>query len=405
MRLDKRLQRPIAGFRQGVWLAEPPPKATGVGMNALNGVSSRAARGMLVAIAANVCVWPSIAEVQHPDFFASYALQSGQHYWTRPPWRVAGVDFPVGAPPDGQRDPLADGVLPAGCRYLPNRNWLVCGPPATDVTLDRLDFSLHGCVQAVFDPHLSGTVTISNSKFADGPGCESGRGSSLVVSNGVTSANLVFIGNDIDGQAGVLVTWPQCNPVTNCMSHDVEWRTTGSVTIENNAFLNTAARAVEAQVGVSAVYRGNYVEGIWGNTAHAEFQLTNSMPDTKPSFLLANNTFLQPANIPNAAVTGWDVVTEFPATFSTVIKTRNIFIANKLPTVRATVAWIDEANGLSIDSLTRSENYFDPTGSFGCYGPVNKKTGKTTYRGNVNLLSASDNTVNMGSPYCAGASH
>ena len=212
--------------------------------------------------------------MQHPDFFTSYALQSGQHYSTRPPWQVAGVDFPVGAPPDGLRDPLAAGVLPAGCKYLPNRNWVFCSGP--DVTLDRLDFSLHDCMQAVFDPRVTGTVTVSNSKFADGPGCESGPGSSLVVSAGVTSANLVFSGNDVDGKAGDLQTWTQCNPVGKCMSHNVMWRTSGSVTIENNAFLNTAARAVEAEVGVSVVYRGNYVEGIWGNTAHAEFQLANS---------------------------------------------------------------------------------------------------------------------------------
>ena len=132
--------------------------------------SSATIRALTLTAATGLCVSAAFAEVQHPDFFTSYALQSGQHYSTRPPWQVAGVDFPVGAPPDGLRDPLAAGVLPAGCKYLPNRNWVICG--GTDVTLDRLDFSLHDCMQAVFDPRVTGTVTVSNSKFADGPGCE-----------------------------------------------------------------------------------------------------------------------------------------------------------------------------------------------------------------------------------------
>ena len=35
--------------------------------------------------------------VQHSDFFASYARHSGQAaYAVRPPWNVAGVDYPVG---------------------------------------------------------------------------------------------------------------------------------------------------------------------------------------------------------------------------------------------------------------------------------------------------------------------
>ena len=304
----------------------------------------------MLIVTASLCVSPAIAEVQHPDFFTSYALQSGQHYSTRPPWQVAGVDFPVGAPPDGLRDPLAAGVLPVGCTYLTKRNWVFCGGP--DVTLDRLDFSLHGCMQAVFDARVTGTVTVSNSKFADGPGCESGPGSSLVVSAGVTSANLVFARNDVDGKAGDLQAWTQCNPVGKCMSHNVMWRTTGSVTIENNAFLNTAARAVEAEVGVSVVYRGNYVEGIWGNTAHAEFQLANSA-GTTPTFLLANNTFLQPPNMSNPSVYGWDVVTVFPAHFSSVTKTQNVFVSNRSEGGPATIAWLDLYGGSAIPRRAR----------------------------------------------------
>ena len=368
-------------------------------MSASTGVSATN-RVLTFIVTASLCVSPAVAEVEHPDFFTSYALQSGQHYSTRPPWQVAGVDFPVGAPPDGLRDPLAAGVLPAGCKYLPNRNWVFCSGP--DVTLDRLDFSLHDCMQAVFDPRVTGTVTVSNSKFADGPGCESGPGSSLVVSAGVTSANLVFSGNDVDGKAGDLQTWSQCNPVGKCMSHNVMWRTSGSVTIENNAFLNTAARAVEAEVGVSVVYRGNYVEGIWGNTAHAEFQLANSRPGTTPTFLLANNTFLQPPNVPSPSVYGWDVVTVFPAHFSSVTKTQNVFVSNRAAGGPATIAWLDLYGGTTM-TASSTQNYYDFSGAFGCFGPapkpVNYPSG-VTYRGNVNLLNNA--ALDSGNPYCFG---
>ena len=369
-------------------------------VSAYTGVSATN-RVLTLIVTASLCVSPAVAEVQHPDFFTSYALQSGQHYSTRPPWQVAGVDFPVGAPPDGLRDPLAAGVLPAGCKYLPNRNWVSCS--GADVTLDRFDFSLHDCVAVVIDPRLTGTVTISNSRFADGPGCEFGPGSSLVVSAGVTSANLVFSGNDVDGKAGDLQAWPQCNPVGKCMSHNVMWRTSGSVTIENNAFLNTAARAVEAEVGESVVYRGNYIEGIWGNTAHAEFQLANSRPGTTPTFLLANNTFLQPPNVPSPSVYGWDVVTVFSgAQFSSVTKTRNVFVSNHAAT--ATIAWLDLYGG-SAKTATSTQNYYNSSGAFGCFGPAPKPANYpsgVTYSGNVDLLNREDPAVNTGNPYCFG---
>ena len=166
-------------------------------------------------------------------------------------------------------------------------------------------------MQAVFDARVTGTVTVSNSKFADGPGCESGPGSSLVVSAGVTSANLVFARNDVDGKAGDLHAWTQCNPVGKCMSDNVMWRTTGSVTIENNAFLNTAARSRGGSRGERCV-SGQLRRRHLGDTDHAEFQLANSLPGTTPTFLLANNTFLQPPNVPNPSVYGGDIVTVFP---------------------------------------------------------------------------------------------
>lgn len=96
--------------------------------------------------------------VQRSNFFSSYALQSGQTYTTRPPWNVAGVDYPVGIPTSViLKDPNAGG-LPAGCTVNLTGNSL--GGPILNCT-EAGDLDLEGW-------DFTGTIAGSNGCYVIG---------------------------------------------------------------------------------------------------------------------------------------------------------------------------------------------------------------------------------------------
>ena len=97
-----------------------------------------------------------------PGFSFGYENQSGQTYKGRPPWNVAGVDYPVGIPEKIVLKDLAIAPLPSGCIYSANGNSvggpiIKCSAAGRDLTFDGFDFSgklagSHGCVD--FSPGL-----------------------------------------------------------------------------------------------------------------------------------------------------------------------------------------------------------------------------------------------------------
>lgn len=88
---------------------------------------------------------------QNPQYFGAggYALQSGQSYKTRPPWNVAGADYPVGIPGNIKlKDPYAEflaGRFPAGCTVNPKGNSVGGGiiqcSAKDNLTIDGYDMS------------------------------------------------------------------------------------------------------------------------------------------------------------------------------------------------------------------------------------------------------------------------
>jgi hypothetical protein len=91
---------------------------------------------------------------QHPALLASYA--------TRPPWNVAGVDYPVGLP---AMTTLTDWQLLSGPGITVNTTNM---PPyvridnTSNVVISGVDFSLHGGAEVFFINSPNPTVTSSN---------------------------------------------------------------------------------------------------------------------------------------------------------------------------------------------------------------------------------------------------
>jgi hypothetical protein len=199
------------------------------------------------------------------------------------------VDYPVGLPTNVTlKDPTTS--VPSGCVYATNK--LTCDTP--NVTIDGYDFSLHNCVSILFKGGVGGTFTVQNSNFKDGSACNTSNGATLISNNrgaGPFNTSLIFQNNTMDGNA-------QETAYPYLMAEEISWGDaggSGTVLLQYNAFLNTGARVAEPNTSSNVTYQYNYVEGFQGNSAHAEFAITNSGSGTMAHFLAQFNTFLQPA--------------------------------------------------------------------------------------------------------------
>ena len=93
---------------------------------------------------------------QDPNFFSDYSI--------RPPWEVAGVDYAVGVP---SGTTLKDWWTLSGPGISVDKvTGVVLVTNTTGVTLDGIDFSLHGGANVAFVNSPGGVV--ENSKFAVG---------------------------------------------------------------------------------------------------------------------------------------------------------------------------------------------------------------------------------------------
>lgn len=134
------------------------------------------------------------------DGFASAPAGTSQYptllngYVARAPWRVAGVDYPVGYPAGTTLKDPATATLPSGVsRDSTNHVFNVSG---NNVTLDGWDFSLENGWLIVPGNGVSG-LTISNSNFKLGSNRNPFIWPEGNITNGMTVSNNVFDGNSV----------------------------------------------------------------------------------------------------------------------------------------------------------------------------------------------------------------
>jgi hypothetical protein len=224
--------------------------------------------------------------IQYQNFFTSYAPQSGQNYGsTRPPWNVAGVDYPVGISASstaaGLCDPLSStnptgsacnptGTTPslaslgAGCSFNSGNGTAVCQNSSANLVLNGWDFSLHNCVHFQTNPNFTGNITIENSKFAYGSNC-SGDDYLLSLNGG---SSLTLLNDSFNGNG---VSWIEANSSANTI---ISWNTaTGPITAEYNYFEHAPARFYASGSTGNLLFEYNYFEGL---SAVSIFQATFS---------------------------------------------------------------------------------------------------------------------------------
>ncbi|MBV9288994.1 MAG: hypothetical protein JO288_14460 [Hyphomicrobiales bacterium] len=340
-----------------------------------------AAAGALTSLAASAFTQAS-ASVRHPDFFASYATQSGQNYHgRRPPWSVAGVDEP-----EGYREQYLPLLDPAslngqqGCVYAENGPRLVCNNSA-GVTIQGYDFSLHGGVFLQL-ASSDGPCTVEDNNF------QWAAKNAYQPNYWVwfdSCASYDFSHNTLYGNPWALpTTWQAMvlvygGKAPGTFEHnDVEW--------SNGRFVS---------FGSSGAYmlRYNYLEGmVYNGDLHGE----NEFAGAAHNIDIEYNTVLIPKAGTPANTASFAPFAHYNGRVASVTVANNTIVVNKSNGTLAKAAngsALYAQSPVAVGALTIANNWIDPSGAWFCnlfYGGATAET--INEAGNVNLLDGSSVT-------------
>lgn len=331
------------------------------------------------------------------SLFFSYGKQSGQRQYYNaaglasghpPPWNVAGVDYPVGySTVSPLKDPAAGG-LPAGCTYNPRGSRaggaIVVCQRIKNVTLQGWDFSLHNCTVLDIKNDTTGTITLSNNKFVNGPNCSITNGYLATIENSA-KADLVFTHNYVDGLA---------KTYTTSLTAMIGMHISGSLTVTYNAFFHSPGRPLSGSALGAMYFAYNYFEGfVYHSTdSHGEVML-DLFNGTQLLQTYSFNTVLQPNDVINGSTTTFYLSTGAAGTGSTIVKAQvdhNTVVINKAVSgVPSTAAALAETAYDIYGSVVLNDNYADGTGSYKCFistsAPVYRAPPILT--GNISMLT------------------
>jgi hypothetical protein len=361
---------------------------------------------------------PVGGNVQHSNFFTGYANQNGQSYGTnRPPWNVAGVDYPVGIPSAsitaGLKDPTS-ATLPTGCTYSSSAHSVTCSGAHGGLTIDGWDFGNAGgaglCVRLVITGNVNGHIIIQNSNFANTTGngaqCNVANGELVDLVTNSAATDVVVQDNVFDANAQN-VTYAPMNPSLSIIMSNGQ-----NVTIEYNAFLHSTARAIQVAAGGTVNESFNYAEGFtytFGQALHGEFSEDSTFGGGTAALKnYSFNTILEGKDAVGHEATSLIYASSGAAnsTWTTVNVNNNTLVSNNIGGSNP-VSYLAETSYDTFTTLNWTQNYFDPNGAFGCFYPhANPPTsgapviGTENFSGNIDMFDGS--TVSTTSPACAG---
>ena len=381
-----------AGFIHGSSASPPPPTCA----YPVDGGCAAAAAGLI-----------------RQSSFGTYARQNGQswaggnHPWN---WNSCGVDYGCGAYGPFHRADQINTYVPA-CTYAPLGNSGGNGPLITcaggaNLTIQDIDFSDTGsgpgtnCVPLILNNPQTGTLTLKDVRFKNGPNCTGnntgpGVGPMLVRAlDGGSSANLDLENITVDGDM-----YNQASSPGGCLYFSIY----GSVTIRYSAFLRCDGRPITIASGSTAstflLTNYNYIEDMNYTTFngwHGEFVLETSTGPNMASFTSSYDTALNGHNVATGSNGTTAFINPTPGVFSTKFATVQIdhlvAVTNYNPAApggqtvtTSQAAWFGGFYG----TITISNNYVDHTGTYGssfgtgggyCDSP-------TTFTSNTDLVS------------------
>lgn len=349
-------------------------------VQATNASGAGSANAIIVNAYGDGSVGAVAATTQFSNFFTSRALQSSQTYSTRPPWKVAGVDYAVGyATGTSFKDPSSAG-LPTGCTYA--SNVVTCGSSAASPTFDSYDFSLHNGISLDILSGVTGTVTLTNNYFLNGSSSNT-QFDLITVEGG--SSNIVMTNNTFDGGS------PSLFHVISFL----QFLSSGTVADSYNAYLRVGGHFHRLATAGNVTTKYNYGEGMCYSPCpqHGEWDIllfTGTMAHLTYNY----NTFLEPSAVNQVAMTTTFYISGGNANGSSItladIQANTVAINLTSGTVTVSSAAI-EWGYISVVTSNVLYNYIDPTGAQFCFLDAGGGGTRTTitYTGNINLRDGS----------------
>ena len=318
----------------------------------------------------------SSGSVYHADFFTRY---TGMNMPYRPPWNVAGVDYPVGYA-GALADPTAGG-LPA-CASLSGTG---SGPYSVTVsrscTISGFDFSLYNGICVTISA-ASGSVSFANDKFGVGIYCNQNGGSMT----------------HITGAAAVTFTyceWQLSHSFTNPEAALVI-DSTATVTVKYSAFKDPDQAGIEPDQPMMLNVSFNFVENIGAPPNHGDWVIGNNMSGT----FTYNNDYNTLFEGSTTATTICYLTTANAGGTITGSCQHNVMVGS----VGGPGGFLNFIGmPATIDTFDVSDNYFALLGSYGYYaksGSGGSITGLTCH-GNFDMTTGAAATGSLGPATCA----
>lgn len=326
--------------------------------------------------------------VLHSNFFTAY---TGTNYTTsphvRPPWNVAGVDYPVGY--SGSLTSAATVTLP-GCA---SRTGSGSGPYTVTVnsapcTLSHIDFSVFNGVCVTVNANGASQVLFDNDKFLEGTNCNPNGGAILDL-NGTAPVVIQyteFDGNHSFGGTGIATF--------------ISPNTAGStVTAQYDAFLSPIQAIFEPEAGLTLHLNYSYMENIATVPNHGDIIIFNQFSGTGTQDQSWNNILAQAPGQDQNWTAGCYATAGGNPGVTTGNCDYNVIIG---PSSGATGAIVNIDHRVNLGTWDISHNYIDPRIAAGIAtsGSGGTFSGTQTCNGNVLMLTGGTAGGTVGSTSC-----
>ena len=347
------------------------------------------------------CANSRIGPPQRPGLFSGYKV--------RPPWNVAGVDYYVGMPAGAtmiaaMKDWTTLGSTPGidilGTTVRCDGTYATT-PTSGPVTLDLIDFSLHGGATLSVPAGGCSGLTVTQSKFGNTggtTGCSNGSPSSYyLIHNQNPGASLTVQYNTFD--------------MTNCqMGVASVIYASGNSNLQYNYFLHLQGQVLQAGSGPYSIdYRYNLVDSLYYTAApsnHMNWQeFGGAVGDV--SDLVAFNTAYMPSLAPSmGAGEGWQFYGNSGGRQTGATLSNNTVVSYDTGQCQSNQNgcvisyWVHGHGAYSpattlVPTAYLQDNYLDPRGMIGSSGQAypGSVTGWTC-SGNINMNTGA--TINEG---------
>jgi len=297
---------------------------------------------------------------QLPNLLSGYAV--------RPPWKVAGVDYAVGVPSGSGLKDWESISQPGVSVNAATHTVYVTG---NNVTLNGVDFSLHGGSQLVIEG--ANNTTISNCNVVYG----SALTSSNFLINAVSGSNITIEHCTIDGNGAVQTASSDQSSLISTGS-----RFTGTVTLTYNRLQNFIQHVLEYNGGTTLVYEYNLIYNGGNGPTGPHLNYLQWGSGTFGTATVEYNTTYQPTN-PHAGGQGFQFTPNSGSISSFTLAHNTMIYAPD------GAGLVDAANYVS--GVTTSGQIYDNyinKGSGSAFFYTDPNAGKSNqYSGNVNLVT------------------